>query len=422
VAQNVFLNSKLSRKFTLLIGITLNLILLGYYKYFGFLVNNTNYLFNIDYSIPEIILPLGISFFTFTQIAYLIDCYRGKVLEYDIINYSLFVTFFPHLIAGPILHHHEMMSQFASPWTWYIRHKNIIKGLFVFSIGLFKKVIIADTFSYWANLGFNGAVKLDFYSAWVTSLSYTFQIYFDFSGYCDMALGASLLFNIWLPINFNSPYKSLDIQDFWRRWHITLSRYLRDYLYIPLGGNKCSTSRHYGNLILTFLIGGFWHGASWMFIIWGALHGIALVIHRIWIRFGVSLPNAFAWFITFNFINITWIFFRADNMHTALHIIKLMFNPNKILLLSEIPTINLSWGGWLIDYIINYLPIGLATNLLSSLFIAIAFFIVQRNNSFEIITKIKFNYLSTCLFVLLFSMTLYATVFSTNTEFLYFNF
>ena len=214
------------RPWVLGMGIAGNLFLLGYFKYANFLVDNINVALKAHYVLPQIVLPLGISFFTFTQIAYLVDSYRGEAKEYNFLNYALFVTFFPHLIAGPILHHGEMMPQFESRWRWAVRYRNIVLGLFIFSIGLFKKVILADTFAIWANRGFDGGVPLDFFRAWGTSLSYTFQLYFDFSGYCDMAIGAALLFNIWLPINFNSPYKALDIQDFWRRsvsyTHLTL--------------------------------------------------------------------------------------------------------------------------------------------------------------------------------------------------------
>ena len=199
-------------------------------------------------------------------------------------------------------------------------------GLFLFSIGLFKKVVIADTFAPWANAGFNTVQTLNMIEAWATSLSYTFQLYFDFSGYTDMALGVALMFNIKLPINFNSPYKALDIQDFWRRWHITLSRFLRDYIYIPLGGNRNGELRTYTNLFSVFLIGGLWHGASWMFIIWGTLHGSAIIIHRAWKSFGLSMNKYLSWFITFNFINITWIFFRAKDWEHAENILNCMFN------------------------------------------------------------------------------------------------
>ncbi|MFW2526219.1 MBOAT family O-acyltransferase, partial [Aliarcobacter butzleri] len=195
-------------------------------------------IFGTNIPLPHIILPLGISFFTFTQIAFLVDAYKQEAKEYSLINYMLFVTYFPHLLAGPILHHKEMMPQFASKYNWVKNYRNIALGLFIFSIGLFKKVVIADTFAVWANAGFDTATTLNLIEAWATSLSYTFQLYFDFSGYTDMAIGISLMFNIKLPINFNSPYKALSIQDFWRRWHMTLSRFLRDYLYIPLGGNR----------------------------------------------------------------------------------------------------------------------------------------------------------------------------------------
>jgi len=227
-----------SQKMLLTFGIISNILLLGYFKYMDFFIANINTLLHTQLDMMHIILPLGISFFTFTQIAYLVDTYRNEVKEMDYLNYTLFVTFFPHLLAGPILHHKEMMPQFDSLRSKVINYKNIAAGLFLFSIGIFKKVVIADTFAVWATAGFDTAETLNLLEAWATSLSYTFQLYFDFSGYTDMAIGVALLFNIKLPINFNSPYKATSIQDFWRRWHITLSRFLRDYIYIPLGGNR----------------------------------------------------------------------------------------------------------------------------------------------------------------------------------------
>lgn len=302
-------------------GIISNLALLGYFKYTDFFIGNLNTLAGTDYPLLHIILPLGISFFTFTQIAYLVDAYKGEVHEIDYLNYTLFVTFFPHLLAGPILHHKEMMPQFDMPRKKILNYKNLSSGLFLFTIGLFKKTIIADTFALWANVGFETTRILTLFEAWATSLSYTFQLYFDFSGYTDMALGIALMFNITLPLNFNSPYKALNIQDFWRRWHMTLSRFLRDYIYIPLGGNKQSETKTYANLFIVFLVGGLWHGASWMFVLWGALHGVAIVLHRIWQRFEIKIPKLFAWFITFNFVNITWIFFRAETWDKAVNIL-----------------------------------------------------------------------------------------------------
>src|SRR5690554_5293991 len=310
-----------SRKTVLTAGVVFNLGLLGYFKYADFFVANLNAL-GADFALPNVVLPLAISFFTFQQIAYLVDSYREETREYDFLNYALFVTFFPQLIAGPIVHHKELMPQFASRWNLVKRYRNIALGLFIFSMGLFKKVVIADTFAQWATPGFDVAPTLNFFEAWATSLSYTFQLYFDFSGYTDMAIGAALLFNIKLPINFNSPYKALDIQDFWRRWHITLSRFLRDYLYIPLGGNRKGPGRTYVNLFATFLLGGLWHGASWMFVIWGALHGTALVVNRFWRQLGFVMPAVFAWVVTFNFVNFAWIFFRAKEMDDALKVIK----------------------------------------------------------------------------------------------------
>nr|WP_323594877.1 MBOAT family protein [Aliarcobacter butzleri] len=323
---------KISNKSILTFGIVFNLGLLGYFKYTDFLLENFNGIFGSNIPLHHIVLPLGISFFTFTQIAFLVDAYRKEAKEYNIFNYMLFVTYFPHLLAGPILHHKEMMPQFASKYNYIRNYRNIALGLFIFSIGLFKKVVIADTFAVWANAGFDSATTLNLIEAWATSLSYTFQLYFDFSGYTDMAIGISLLFNIKLPINFNSPYKALSIQDFWRRWHITLSRFLRDYLYIPLGGNRKGNTRTYINLITTFLLGGLWHGAGWTFIVWGLLHGIALSIHRVWSTLGFKLNKILAWFITFNFINITWIFFRAKDFESAMKVLGSMFSLDNIVL------------------------------------------------------------------------------------------
>lgn len=323
-----------NNRLLLVSGIVFNVLLLGYFKYVDFFLENINTLFGGSIPLPHVMLPLGISFFTFTQIAFLVDTYRREAREYSLVNYMLFVTYFPHLLAGPILHHKEMMPQFAQSSNFVKNHKNIATGLFVFSLGLAKKVIIADSFAVWANLGFGAPQELTMLEAWSASLSYTFQLYFDFSGYTDMAIGISLLFNIRLPINFNSPYKALDIQDFWRRWHITLSRFLRNYIYIPLGGNRKGASNTYLNLMLTFLIGGFWHGAGWTFVFWGILHGTALIVHRFWQRFGIRLPRPLAWFVTFNFVNLAWVFFRAESWGSAMAMLEAMFNIKRLVLLT----------------------------------------------------------------------------------------
>jgi len=352
------------------VGVSFNLALLGYYKYADFLVANLAQLTGQPPHLPGIVLPLAISFFTFTQIAYLVDSYRGETKEYDLLNYALFVTFFPHLIAGPIVHHRELMPQFARVRNWVVNHRNLMLGLFLLALGLFKKVVLADSFAVWATAGFDDAPKLALFEAWRTSLSYTFQLYFDFSGYTDMALGASLLFNIRLPINFNSPYRATDIQDFWRRWHITLSRFLRDYLYIPLGGNRKGRARMHINLFLTFTLGGLWHGATWMFVLWGALHGLAMVVQRTWRLAGGRMPAWLAWFITFNFINVTWVVFRAKDMEAARNVLAGMLGLQGMMppagglpgtswsrALGDTPE---SWMGLLGGVTASYVSIGLA--------------------------------------------------------------
>jgi D-alanyl-lipoteichoic acid acyltransferase DltB (MBOAT superfamily) len=314
------------------LGVGLNLLVLAFFKYADFLIGNLNTILVSEYPLPGIVLPLAISFFTFQQIAYLVDCWREGPHDYDFVSYGLFVTFFPQLIAGPIVHHREMMPQFSRRWNQRTDYRNIAAGLFIFTLGLFKKVVIADSFAQWVAPGFDQGVELGFFAAWLTSLSYTFQLYFDFSGYTDMAIGAALLFNIRLPINFNSPYQAVNIQDFWRRWHITLSRFLRDYLYIPLGGSRQGWARTQLSLMLTFVLGGLWHGASWMFVIWGALHGVATVLHRWWQRLGGRMPHWLGWLLTFNFVNIAWVFFRAPDLATALRILAGMAGLNGVIL------------------------------------------------------------------------------------------
>ncbi len=313
------------RKTLLIIGIAFNLFLLGYFKYANFFLNNWETLSGQKLTNLHIILPLAISFFTFQQISYLVDCYQDHTLEYDFLNYSLFVSFFPQLIAGPIVHHGEMMPQFERSDNKRFQWENFTKGFFIFIPGLAKKVIIADSFGNWAGMGYHKINALSTYDTWVTTLSYTFQIYFDFSGYTDMAIGAALMFNINLPLNFNSPYKAHNLQDFWRRWHMTLSRWLRDYVYIPLGGNRGGEPKTMRNLFLTFLIGGLWHGANWTFVVWGALHGLALVFLRLFHRLKIRIPHVASVAITFLFVHITWIYFRADTLEQANQVLLKLF-------------------------------------------------------------------------------------------------
>jgi D-alanyl-lipoteichoic acid acyltransferase DltB (MBOAT superfamily) len=406
------------RKKLLAFGIAINLALLGYFKYTDFFIENLNTLFGLSLPYPHIVLPLAISFFTFQQIAYLVDTYRGVAKAHSFLDYLLFVTFFPQLIAGPIVHHNEMMPQFASRLNWVIRHKNIVLGLFIFSIWLFKKVMIADTFAAWANAGFDQAKNLGLLEAWFTSLSYTVQLYFDFSGYTDMAIGAALLFNIRLPINFYSPYKAKNIREFWQRWHITLTRFLRDYLYIPLGGNRKGRLLTYRNIFIVFLLGGIWHGAGWTFAIWGMLHGIAMILYRIWSSVGFTLPIWLSWFITFNFVNVTWVFFRADSFDDALKVLRGMFAGPIVL-----PAALQSKLGFLSDWGVHfgsYLEaVGAGMYDVVKLFLALSILLVAKN-SIQMTFETRMTYTKVAYSAVLFLVS----VLSMNriSEFIYFNF
>jgi D-alanyl-lipoteichoic acid acyltransferase DltB (MBOAT superfamily) len=324
---------RISKRMLLISGVAINLAALGYFKYTDFFIENINFLFGSSLPFLHILLPIGVSFFTFQEIAYLVDSYRGKTKEYSFLNYALFVTFFPQLIAGPIVHHSEMMPQFDKKEGFILNYDNIARGFFLLLIGLTKKVVFADSFAAWATNIFDHAIAPTFFEAWTGSLAYTLQLYFDFSGYTDMALGSALMFNIIVPINFNSPYKALDIQDFWKRWHMTLSRFLKDYLYIPLGGNRKGTLLTYRNLFIVFLLGGLWHGAAWTFVVWGALHGIATMIFYLWRKLGITLPRILAWMLTFNFVNVAWVFFRARTFSDAWKILRGMAGINGITIL-----------------------------------------------------------------------------------------
>ena len=306
-------------------GVTVNLLLLGYFKYADFFLGSIATIVGDQVEMLGVILPLGISFFTFTQIAYLADARVGKASEYSATNYVLFVTYFPHLIAGPILHHREMMPQFADPATYRLRASNFAIGTTMFVIGLAKKVLVADNLAPYANDLFAGPSEPSLLIAWSGVLAYTFQLYFDFSGYSDMAIGLSRLFGVKLPLNFNSPYKALNISDFWRRWHMTLSRFLRDYLYISLGGNRKGPSRRYANLLITMLLGGLWHGAGWTYVMWGGLHGLYLVINHAWQAATGPMHRAtqtlmgrvLSTGLTFLAVVVAWVFFRATTFGDA---------------------------------------------------------------------------------------------------------
>ena len=318
-----------ARRNLFLLAVAVDLAALAFYKYLGFFRVNLGWALGYDWPAGERFIPLGISFFTFTQIAYLADVYAAKAREYDPRHYALFVTFFPHLIAGPILHHREMMPQFARAQTFHLRYANVAVGLTIFFIGLFKKTVCADGIARYANAVFDaaaGGTHPGAALAWSGAAAYSLQLYFDFSGYSDMAIGLARLFGVRFPVNFHSPYKAADIIDFWRRWHMTLSRFLRDYLYIPLGGNRRGARRRYVNLMATMLLGGLWHGAAWTFVIWGGLHGLLLVANHGWRavarRLGWRWTETRAWAVaarglTFLAVLIAWVPFRASDMAAA---------------------------------------------------------------------------------------------------------
>jgi alginate O-acetyltransferase complex protein AlgI len=337
--------SDVTRKLGVVLGIGANLGALAYFKYANFFIDNINAAIGTGYHLERIILPLAISFFTFQQITYLVDASKKQVQEPSFLRYCLFVTFFPQLIAGPIVHHGEMLPQFAERQVFRFNHAHLAIGATIFVLGLFKKVVIADEMAVYATPVFDAAetgVALDFFAAWGGALAYTFQLYFDFSGYSDMAVGLAYLFGIRLPLNFFSPYKARNIIEFWRRWHISLSRFLRDYVYIPLGGSRFGNTRRYSNLMTTMVLGGLWHGAGWTFVAWGALHGLYLMINHGWhaVRRAAGRPDtsdswasiAFGQTVTFLAVVVAWVFFRAESFPAAMNILNGMSGANGIVL------------------------------------------------------------------------------------------
>jgi D-alanyl-lipoteichoic acid acyltransferase DltB (MBOAT superfamily) len=408
------------KKLYLFGGLGFNIALLGYFKYMDFFISNLNWSLDLDISLLHLALPLAISFYTLQQIAYLVDSYGGLVKEKSFIDYTIFVTFFPQLIAGPIVHHKEMMPQFASDNKKYIDYKNIATGLFIFSVGLFKKVVIADTFASWASAGHANADVLNMLEAWATSLSYTFQLYFDFSGYTDMAIGVALLFNIVLPQNFNSPYKSTGLIEFWQRWHMTLTRFITTYIYKPFlkSLGKVSFEKAMIATIFTMFIAGLWHGAAWTFVIFGILHGLAIAINHYWKKTKIKMPIWFAWFITFNFLNLSFIIFRADSLDGAWKIMNSMFFGEFVL--------DYKWHEKL-QFLDGYVNFGawlqhIQGDKYTAISIVIGFIItlVLKTNSTQLIKTIEFN--KKTLIVGTFMATLALLKLHEVSEFLYFNF
>lgn len=347
----------------LIAGLIFNLGLLSYFKYANFFLDSLRAVSDLPLPTADVILPIGISFFTFTQIAFLVDTYQKGTREYRFIHYLLFVTYFPHLVAGPVLHHAQMMPQFADPAIYRANPARIAAGLMLFALGLAKKIVVADGVAPYADSVFDaaagGAVPTGA-EAWMGALAYTFQLYFDFSGYSDMAVGLSMIFGVKLPYNFASPYRATNISEFWRRWHMTLSAFLRDYLYIALGGNRKGPTRRHVNLMVTMLLGGLWHGAGWTFVVWGGLHGLYLVLHHaVGERMAAALKRVFpetavavlAWLLTMLAVVVAWVFFRATDFQSAGTVLASMFGLG---VQPDFPGILFnagldSWGGlWLI--------------------------------------------------------------------------
>jgi alginate O-acetyltransferase complex protein AlgI len=434
-----------NRRWLLIAGIASNLLLLFYYKYLLFFVGLINFLATQDWELENILLPLAISFFTFQQIAFLVDSYRQDSKHHGFLNYCLFVMFFPQLIAGPIVHHKEMIPQFVSDHDNGLDWNNISVGCAIFTIGLFKKVIIADSLAEMSTPLFTAVeqdAELSLLESWIAALAFTLQLYFDFSGYADMAVGSARMFNIKLPINFNSPYKSVSIIDFWRRWHMTLSRFLRDYLYISLGGNRKGEARRFANLFITMLLGGIWHGAGLTFVIWGALHAVYLIINHAWRKMvrrwsmgsSAIYEHACKW-LTLVCIIVGWVFFRAETTGGAMSILKGMAGMHGIALPQKYFIRWGEYGNWLQEYGIQFYNM---KNFSSLSDIWLLLFLLGTTmtlpNSYQLLNKYKpilgdvgpssWSLSLTRLSGLLFGLALLYCLLSMNrvSEFLYFQF
>ena len=399
---NFYIGESLGRKSTkkmLTFGIVGNVALLGYFKYTDFFIENFNWALNKDVDLLHLALPLAISYFTFQQIAFLVDSYRGETKEYDFLNYALFITFFPQLLMGPIMHHKEIIPQFQTKWKSFIRWENVSLGLFIFAIGLAKKCLLGDPLTDYAQYAFDNAQKLSLIEAWYASVSYVLSYYFDLSGYADMAIGIGKMFNIDIPKNFNSPYKARNFADYWKRWHITLSRFLSDYIYKSLGGNKSLVWVMYLNIMITFFVSGFWHGAGWNFVVWGLLNGIFVVMAHMMKKANLQMNYYLAWSLMFFGLIITRILFVSNDFGDAWYVTTTLFD------ISNLRFENLFY----VDFYLQSFYIILA------LFIALA-----CKNSMEISQNFKPNFKYIFYTMILLTASLFT--FSDAKEFLYFQF
>lgn len=433
-----FSKTLLTQRIGLIAGILTNLAILFYFKYYDFFIENINYLFRSDYNLKHILLPLGISFFTFQQLSFIIDRCKGKAEHYSFMNYATFVTFFPQLIAGPIVLYKEMIPQFEDRKKRAFNISNFAKGISLFVLGLGKKVLLADVLALATNFGFEQTYFLDSPSTLLVILAYTFQIYFDFSGYSDMAMGLGYMFNIVLPVNFNSPYKSCSVKELWQRWHITLSRFFVTYVYIPLGGSKKGNKRALLNTLIIFILSGLWHGANWTYIAWGTMQGLLVV----WDNLGIvgirnhtaegfaekkparfHIPKWLGWFFTFSFFNLSLFFFRSQSMTYAFQMFKNLFsfkNTGYIYKLSanmDIPEF----------YIIKQMITMFAPHMLNTAYLlffliilAVSAFALTRKNSLQIVEGTNYNSRFCWCITVVFIWCLIS--FSQVSTFIYFNF
>ena len=418
---NFFIAKSLRRdpkKYLFYFGLFFNIGLLGYFKYRDFFLDNLNFLFGSDIHFMKLALPLGISFFTLQQIAYIVDTYQGITKENKFIDYALFVSFFPQLIAGPIVHYKDLIPQFEDTKNKFFNIKNFNLGLFIFIVGLFKKVIIADTFSGWANEGFDQDELHHFFSAWGTSLSYTMQLYFDFSGYSDMAIGLGSMFNITIPKNFNSPFKARNVIIFWTKWHITLSQFINIYIFTPLfrSFKKLSFKNSLISVFITMVIAGIWHGAGYTYIVYGVMYGSAIVVNHLMKKKKIKLPKFLAIFITFNFTNIVFAMFRANSVDSAISLYKAMFGMTYFQIPKGImkPEKTLELGAQVGQYMNN-------DQNLNLLFIVVFLFVVfMAKNSVERAKEFKATTKTSIILSFMFIISLFGI--NRVSDFIYFNF
>lgn len=409
-----------ARRGMLVLALLVNFGILFYYKYYDFFVSNINSVFAAHIPLKHIVLPLGISFFTFQQVSYVIDAYRGQTGNYSFLQYAAYVAYFPQLIAGPIVTHDELIPQFLQEERRHFQWESFSRGLFLFTIGLAKKVLLADTFGKVADWGFGDISGLGTLSAALVMLAYTFQIYFDFSGYCDMALGLGKMMNLELPANFDKPYRALSISEFWKRWHKTLTRFFTRYLYIPLGGSRKGTARTCGNVMLVFLCSGLWHGAAWNFVLWGGIHGACMVLERLLGKRLERIPATLRWCGTFLILNLTWVIFRAESLADALTFFGRLF-AGSASMGGLTDAFRLPEVTFLFRFLLNRSVPGVVPKLVGTAFFACALWMsTRRENAYDIAGKLVFGWGSMVLTAVMLVWCILS--FSGISSFLYFNF